>query len=134
VTPPFVFDAFALLAMFKAEPGGPRVRELIQEAIRGEVTLTMATVNLGEVFYKTVRQSGLERAKAVLAAARQLPIEIAPVDQDLALAAAEIKGLHRISYADCIAAALAQRLDATFVTGDDGFRQIADLKIEWLSK
>jgi len=134
VISPFVLDAFALLAMFKAEPGGPRVRELTQKANSGEVTLVMASVNLGEVFYKTVRQSGLERAQAVVAAAKQLPVEYLPVDQDLALAAAEIKGLHRISYADCIAAALAQRLDATLVTGDDGLRQIADLKIEWLPK
>ncbi len=129
-----VLDAFALLAMFKAEPGGPHVRELIQKAISGELRLAMATVNLGEVFYKTVRQSGLERAKAVLAMARQLPIEFRPVDQDLALAAAEIKGEHRISYADCIAAALAQRLGATLVTGGEGFGQIPDLQVEWLPK
>jgi ribonuclease VapC len=134
VSPLFVLDAFALLAMFKAEPGGPRVRELTQKAISGEVRLAMATVNLGEVFYKTVRQTGLERAKSVLAMARQLPIQFLPVHEELALAAAEIKGVYRISYADCIAAALAQRLDATLVTGDDGFRQIADLKIEWLPK
>lgn len=130
----YVLDAFALLAMFKAEAGGTRVRELIQEATRGEVMLAMATVNLGEVFYKTIRQSELERARTVLAMARQLPIEFAPVDEDLALAAAEIKGVHRISYADCIAAALAQRRGATLVTGDDGFRQITDLNFEWLLK
>jgi predicted nucleic acid-binding protein len=134
VSPLLVLDAFALLAMFKAEPGGPRVRELIQEATMGEVRLVMASVNLGEVFYKTVRQSGLERAKAVLAMAKQFPIEFPPVDQDLALAAAEIKGVHRISYADCIAAALTQRLGATLVTGDTGFEQIADLRVEWLPK
>ena len=134
MSPLFVLDAFALLAMFKAEPGGPRVRELTQKAISGEVRLAMATVNLGEVFYKTVRQSGLERAKSVLAMARQLPIEYLPVDQDLALAAAEIKGLYRISYADCIAAALTQRLSATLVTGDTGFGQVPDLQVEWLPK
>ena len=134
MSPLFVLDAFALLAMFKAEPGGPRVRELTQKAISGEVRLAMATVNLGEVFYKAVRQTGLERAKSVLAMARQLPIQFLPVDQDLALAAAEIKGVHPISYADCIAAALAQRLGATLVTGDTGFGQVPDLQIEWLPK
>ena len=120
--------------MVKAEPGGPRVRQLLQEATGSEVRLVIATVSLGEVFYKTVRESGLERAKSVLAMMRQLPIQFLPVHEELALAAAEIKGVHRISYADCIAAALAQRLDATLVTGDDGFRQIANLRIEWLPK
>jgi ribonuclease VapC len=130
----FVVDAFALLAMFQAEPGGPRVRDLIQEARKSEVALAMATVNLGEVFYRTVRENGLERAKAVVAMARQFPIDFLPVDENLALVAAEIKGTYRVSYADCIAAALAQRLGATLVTGDEGFRQIPDLQIEWLPK
>lgn len=130
----FVLDSFALLARFRAEAGGPRVQDLLLEAERGEITLIMASVNLGEVFYKTVREHNLERAQEALAAVRQMPIEIVPVDENLALAAAEIKGTIRISYADCIAAALAQRLNATLVTGDNGFRQVPDLQIEWLTE
>lgn len=130
----FVLDSFALLARFRAETGGPRVQDILIEAERGEATLTMASINLGEVFYRTVREYSLDRAKEVLAAIRQMPIEIVPVDEALALAAAEIKGTIRISYADCIAAALAQRLNASLVTGDRGFEQIPDLTVEWLSE
>jgi ribonuclease VapC len=51
----------------------------------------------------------------------------------LALAAAYLKGLHPISYADCFAAALAQQLDAAVVTGDPDFRQLEGrVAIEWL--
>lgn len=130
----YVLDAFALLAHFKDEPGARRLDALFEEASRTGKSLPVSAVNLGEVVYKTIRQFGLERAQEVLSDVQQLPIDIIDVDQQLALDAAAIKGVHRISYADCIAAALAQRLDATLVTGDDGFRQIADLKIEWLPK
>jgi predicted nucleic acid-binding protein len=130
----FVLDAFALMALFQNEAAADTVEDLINKAKKGRVLLVMSVINLGEVFYKTVRQSGLDRARAVLAMAKQLPIEFRQVDQDLALVAAEIKGEHRISYADCIAAALAQRLGATLVTGDDGFRQIPDLQVQWLPK
>jgi ribonuclease VapC len=40
-----------------------------------------------------------------------------------------------MSYADCFAAALAQRLDAAVVTGDPEFEDIeraGELKVEWL--
>ncbi len=129
-----VLDAFALLAVARDEPGADVVEDLVNEAETGQAELRMSVINLGEVFYKTVREHGHLRGYEVLRHVRQLPIEFLPVDQELALAAAEIKGVHRISYADCIAAALAQRLRATLVTGDDGFRQIPDLQVEWLPK
>ena len=129
-----VLDSFALLAVARDEPGASAVEDLVNQAQAGQVELQMSVINLGEVFYKTVREKGLQRGHEVLKYVQQLPIEFQAVDRKLALAAAEIKGLHRISYADCIAAALAQRLDATLVTGDDGFRQIANLRIEWLPK
>ena len=127
-----ILDSFALLAMFKDEPGGPRVQELLHEAESDSADLVMASVNLGEVFCKTIREYGLDRGQEILAAIKQLPIEIVSVDQQLVLAAAHIKGFHRISYADCIAAALTQRASGTLLTGDPGFKNVADLNVEWL--
>ena len=128
----YVLDAFALLAHFKNEPGATRMEALFEEALQTGDTLPVSAVNLGEVVYKTMRQSGLERAQEILSDVQQLPIAVIDVDQQLALDAAAIKGVHRLSYADCIAAALAQRLDATLVTGDRGFEQIPELRVEWL--
>jgi predicted nucleic acid-binding protein len=130
----YVLDAFALLSHFKNEPGAQRMEMLFEEAARSGQDLLVSVVNLGEVVYKTIRQFGLDRAKEILNDIQQLPIAVIDVDQQLALDAAVIKGVHRISYADCIAAALAQRLGATLVTGDQGFGQIADLQVEWLPK
>ncbi len=130
----YVLDAFALMAYFKNEPGAARVEELLDEASETGQDLLMTVVNLGEVVYKTTRQFNIDCAKETLGKIRQYPITLLDVDEELALDAAALKGMHRISYADCIAAALAQRLRATLVTGDDGFRQIADLQVQWLPK
>jgi ribonuclease VapC len=128
----YVLDAFALIAYFKNEPAAARVEELLDEASQTGQDLMMSMVNLGEVVYKTTRQFNIERAKQSLGKVREYPITLLDVDEQLALDAAGLKGVYRISYADCIAAALAQRLGATLVTGDPGFRQIPDLDVEWL--
>ena len=131
----FILDAFALIGFFKDERGvADVVDDLFRRAHHGDVQLVAATVNVGELYYKTAREFGEQRARDVLAQFEDYAVEVIPVDWPLAYAGAIIKGVHRISYADCIAAALAQRLNATLVTGDDDFQQIADLKIEWLPK
>ncbi len=130
----YVLDAFALMAYFKNEPGAARIEQLLDEASQTGQDLLLTVINLGEIVYKTARQFNLERAKETLGKIRQHPITFVGVDEELALEAAAIKGAFRISYADCIAAALTQRLGATLVTGDDGFRQIPDLQVEWLPK
>ncbi|MGQ9572249.1 MAG: type II toxin-antitoxin system VapC family toxin [Dehalococcoidia bacterium] len=131
--PLFVLDSFALLAFFQAEPGGLKARELLERAQRGEVGLAITTVNLGEVAYRTERVFGLERAQEVLAKIEEYQPVVVEVDKELALAAAHLKARHRIAYADCLAAALAQRLGGTVVTGDPDFRQVEHLvAVEWL--
>lgn len=131
--PRYVLDSFALLAYFQAEPGGPRVRELLEQAIQGEVSLALTTVNLGEVAYRTERQHGLERAQEVLAKIEEYAPSVVDVDRELALAAAHLKARHEMAYADCLATALAQHLDAQVVTGDPDFRQVEGLvAIQWL--
>jgi ribonuclease VapC len=131
--PLFVLDSFALLAFFQAEPSGLKARELLERAQRGEVGLAITTVNLGEVAYRTERVFGLERAQEVLAKIEEYQPVVVEVDKELALAAAHLKARHRIAYADCLAAALAQRLGGAVVTGDPDFRQVEHLvAVEWL--
>jgi len=129
----FVLDSFALLAFFQAEPGGLRVRELLDQAARGEVSLAITTVNLGEVAYRTERRYGLKRAQEVLGKIEEYAPVVIDVNRELALAAAHLKARYRMAYPDSLAAALAQRLNAAVVTGDPDFRQVEHLvAIEWL--
>ena len=133
-TPIFVLDSFALLAFFQDEPAADEVESLLQRGLRGEVRLAMTVANLGEVVYRTIREHGFERAQEVLGHIEEYDIDMVDVDHELALTAAYVKGTHRISYADCLAVALAQRLDAAVVTGDPDFAQAEDtVRIEWLS-
>ncbi len=92
----------------------------------------MTVVNLGEVVYRTIREKGIEAAERVLGKVREFTIEFIDVDRSLALRAARLKGFYKIAYADCMAAALAQALDAPLVTGDRDFEMIENLNIEWL--
>jgi ribonuclease VapC len=132
-TPLFVLDSFALLAFFQAEPGDLKVRELLERSQRGEIRLAVTAVNLGEVAYRTERVFGLERAQEVLAKIEEYAPAVIDVDRELALAAAHLKARYRMSYADCLAAALAQRLGAAVITGDPDFRQLEDqVAVEWL--
>ena len=131
--PHFVLDSFALLAFFRAETAGARVRELLEQAQAGEIVLSITTVNLGEVFYRAIRERGREHAHEMLGRVEEFGVEIASVDLELALLAASLKAASSIGYADCFAAALAQRLDAAVVTGDPDFHQIEHLvAVEWL--
>ena len=131
--PLFVLDSFALLAFFQAEPSGPRVREFVEQAGRGEVRLAMTVANLGEVVYRTIREHGFERAQEVMGRIEEYDIDMVDVDRELAVMAAYLKGTRRVAYGDCLAAALAQRLDAPVVTGDPDFARLENaVRIEWL--
>jgi ribonuclease VapC len=131
--PVYVLDSFALLAFFQDEPLADAVEEFLGQAQRGEVRLVMGVANLGELFYRTMRNFGIERAEEVLGRMEEYPIELVDVDQELALRAAYLKGSHRIAYADCLAVALAQHLGGAIVTGDPDFRQVEHLvAVEWL--
>lgn len=109
-----VLDTSALMAYLENEPEGPRVKELLLEAV-DDHPLLMSVVNWGEIYYLTLRQ-GKEEAEKVMQFLEGLPLEIVDVDRKLTRLAAEIKTKGGISYADCFAAALARQSHATLVT------------------
>ena len=134
-TPSYVFDSFALLALFRDEVAAGAVEDLLRLAQRGEVRISIATVNLGEVAYRTEREFGFERVEGVLGKIIEYQIGVVDVDRALALVAARHRAIYKMSYADCIATALAQRLGGSVVTGDPDFQQVEHLvNIEWLPR
>jgi len=95
--------------------------------------LLLSVVNWGEVYYITLREAGRQRADEVALLISTLPIQIIPVDLELAKQAAEFKAFKRMSYGDCFAAALAKLRKAELVTGDEEFKQVADeVKVFWI--
>ena len=129
----FVLDSFALLALLGGEPGAEDVVDLLRKAQRREIRLLMTWVNIGEMAYIVERRWGRERLYAALATMEATPLEIEPVERDLALAAGHIKAKYPVAYADAFAAAVARHHSAALVTGDPEFRLLEELvEIHWL--
>jgi ribonuclease VapC len=130
-----VLDSYSLLAYIEGEAGAETMIEIFRVARDSGRSLLLSVVNWGEVYYITMREAGHERADEVAHLISTLPIQIVPADLDLTRQAAELKSKHRMSYADCFAAALAKSRKAELVTGDRDFRQVErEVKILWLDK
>ena len=132
----YVLDSFALLAHLEDEERGAKVTEILKNAQQSDnIILYISVVNLGEVYYITMRERGDLKAKEVLALTKMLPIQIINVDLDLTLKASRLKAKYPVAYADCFAAALATEKDARIVTGDPEFKKMeGEVKIEWLGQ
>lgn len=131
--PVYVLDSYAVLAYLGDEPGGTRVRSILEAAADGRCRIAMSVINLGEIAYIVERERGLAPAQAALAALALLPIEIVPAARDTVLSAAHVKANHPIAYADAFAVATALAQGRVVVTGDPEFAAVADLvSVEWL--
>jgi len=128
-----VLDTWSVVAYFEDEPSGEQVADLIADAQESGASLAMSVVNAGELWYLMARRSSEADANEAVAELRQLGIRLVEVDWDLARVAASFKSKRRMSFADCFAAALAQRSKAKLVTGDSEFKQVeGDITIVWL--
>lgn len=130
----YVFDSYAVLAYLQGEEGAEVVRGILGEAAEKKVEASMSLVNLGEVLYIVEREQSLEAAQAVLALIDSLPMSQHAVTRSMALQAAHLEARHRMSYADCFAAALAIELRASVVTGDPEFHSVEqEIPLVWLA-
>ena len=130
-----VLDSWALIAFFEDEPAAEDVEKLLQQAADEKHKLLMSVVNWGEVYYNTMREVSQEAAEQTAQEIAALPIEIIGVSDDLTLAkqAAIFKARHKMSYADCFAAALAKQKNAELITGDSEFKAVEkEIRIQWL--
>lgn len=128
-----VLDASALTAYFEKESGYAKVQELLTEAASSGRHLLLSAVNWGEIFYVTYREHGKPAADQIARLMDEFPLEVVPVDVPIAHQAAIYKATHKMSYADCLAAALAKMRKASLLTGDRGFKALEnEIKIAWL--
>jgi len=129
----YVFDSFALLAYLQDELAGSQIEKLLVNAKKEKCQLFLSLINLGEIIYIIERRGGVAKAQDALALIRQLPIDVAPVDEQIVFAAAHIKANHPISYADAFVVAIAIQENASIVTADPEFQSVETLiHVEWL--
>jgi PIN domain nuclease of toxin-antitoxin system len=115
-----VFDASAVLAMLRREPGGDRIRPVLRSS-------AMSTVNFGEVvgFYarRGVAEAAIRRLLDRLPTARFAFDEEAAYTVGLLLPPTQAAGL---SFGDRACLALARRLGVRAFTTDRAWLRIAD--------
>jgi len=104
----FVFDSYALIGFLENESFSDRVQDILTQAKNRNALLYIHAIQIGEVYYITLREQGKSLADLAYARIKALPIKtIDRIDEELLLTAAGLKAKHPISYADSFAAALA---------------------------
>jgi predicted nucleic acid-binding protein len=92
--------------------------------VEGTEPLLVCAIEVYEV-YKVIRRD-LSEERAVEAVSAPRRATIAPVDESLAIEAADISLTHGLAMADSMVYATASRHGATLVTGDEDFEGLPD--------
>ena len=128
-----VLDSWSVIAYLEDEPSGQQIADLMASAHEEGAPIYMAVINAGEVWYIIAREISEEEANNSIKELRDLRIQFVDVDWELTQEAARFKSQHKMSYADCYAAALAKVKKADLVTGDKEFRSLeSQIKISWI--
>lgn len=130
----YVLDSFALLAHLENEERGKRVTKILKKAQESQyIRLYISVINLGEVYYITMRERGEEKTEEIFELIKLLPIEIIEADITAAINASKLKSKYPVAYADCFAASLAIQKDVKVITGDPEFKKLEDeVKVKWI--
>jgi len=128
-----VLDSCAALAYLGGEASGQEVADLITGAHEDRIPMYMSIVNAGEVWYILAREISEAQADGAMSDLTGLGIELIDADWPLTRMAGTFRARHRMSYADCFAAALAKDRKSDLVTGDKEFKQVErEVSIRWL--
>ena len=128
-----VLDSWAIMSYLGGEPSAEKVADIMADAHEEDIPLLMTVVNAGEVWYILAREVSVAEADSSIRQLRQLGIKLVDADWDLAHDAAVFKSKHKMSFADCFAAALAQNKTGVLLTGDPEFKQVGtQIAINWL--
>lgn len=130
----FVLDTFALFVFFSKEHGYNKVERILKKAKNKKAVVFLNEINLGELYYKTWKETGETAAKEVLNLALNLPISFVSVDKDFILKATEIKAANRVSYADAFCLATARLKGCPVITGDPELAKAKVVKMIWIGK
>jgi predicted nucleic acid-binding protein len=128
-----VFDSHAILKFAQDETGANRVEELLAASRDGGIRAFINEINLGEIYYITIRKMGIEPAREFLEHFHNLPVDIVSASWEIIASASEVKAKYALSYADCFAVASALKHGASVVTGDSEFKNVEHLiEIDWI--
>lgn len=119
-----LFDSHAILKYSQDEKGADKVEQFLLSSLNRKLKAYLSEINLGEIYYITIRRLELESAKLYLEQLLDLPIAIISASSEIIREAAEIKAQYAISYAGCFAVATALKYSASIITGDPEFKKV----------
>lgn len=115
--PRYVFDACAILAFFRDEPGADTVRELMWDS-----TGYVHAVNLCEIYYVLLREMTEARALGLLDEIASTGIYLHDwIDTAFWQQVGRYKAVLPMSLADCFCLTLAKQVGAEIITSDHEF-------------
>jgi predicted nucleic acid-binding protein len=136
MTPAYILDACALLAVLAKESGDEVVNGLFKKALNREITLIMNKNNLLEVYYDIYREYGKDDANKFLEQFKLSPtIIINELTDDLFKEAGRLKASYKISFADSFAVAQTIISNGTLITADSEFEELEknnEAKFLWI--
>jgi len=130
-----VLDSWAVIAYLEGEAAAESVANHIADAHENDIPLFVSVVNAGEVSYIIARETSVGDADRSITQLRHLGIGFVDANWTLAHQAGVFKAKHKMSFADCFAAALAKQEKALLLTGNSEFGQVErEIAIDWLKK
>ena len=133
-----VLDSWAIIGWLQGEePARAKVREILEQAARGDARVSISLINVGEIFYLIAKRHGASPAERFLADLAMMPIQALLPDRKLILGAARLKSRYAISYADAFAVETAREQNAVLVTGDPELWHLSKrepIALLWLGK
>lgn len=133
----YVLDSYALIGYLENEVFAELIQDLLLSARENQCKLFLHAIQLGEVYYITLREQGKQIADLAYARIKDFPVSlIDTINEDLLLSAASIKASFPLSYADAFAAATAQIHNAVLLTGDPEFKTLEAneiIQVRWLN-
>ena len=123
-----MLDSCAMIAYLRGENGALAVQNLLVDT---QADCVAYSINLCEVYYQSVRQSGKSHAVQILNSLRADGVlERSDMSKAFWERVGDLKARGRIALPDCFCIALAQELGGEVVTSDHGeFDAIAPLGI-----
>ncbi len=128
-----VLDSYVWLSYLLVDASFQKAEKTLHEIFDGQKEGYISAVNYGEVIYMSWRKKGKDLGLKAEEMLKNFPLVIVEPSLDLCVEAAHLKATYTMSYADAFAASLAQRLDATLITGDKEFKPLkGKIKIQFI--
>jgi predicted nucleic acid-binding protein len=135
--PKIYLDTFVFMDILSNEPDIARKAESYLALMKTGTTCVVSSILFAELAFHIKRTKGAEKAEEVLMHLSSMPLEIIPVTPDIAKTAGMLRAHYagkiekKLTYFDCIHLSTALAVGCSkFVTGDKGFRDIKELKME----